>query len=298
MVYFLSLLAMLFQGPSNSCSWGTAAQIGILEPVISESSGMAISRRIPNRSYRINDSGDTGRFFSMDLQGRNLKIVNIADFAPRDVEDMAIGSCGDSSDCLFIADIGDNNRARKDLELVVVKEARDFPTQVRADYRVRVRYPDGPHDAESIGVHPDGSVYLITKDATRSQVFRLKRDQWRASNSGVEVLEPVMVFDWRALLPNSLSAGRLATAMDIAPDGKRFLLLNYIDAIEFFFDLSSSIPPARSWKEGQHYRRIPLTTLEQQEAIAYMPDGRGFLYDSERRIASRPARIFRVNCRK
>jgi hypothetical protein len=85
--------------------------------------------------------------------------------------------------------------------------------------------------------------------------------------------------------------------MDIAPDGKRVLMLNYAEAVEFFIDLSEVIPDPNSWREGQHYRKVPLTTLEQQEAIAYLPDGNGFLYDTER-VATRPARIMRVACVK
>jgi hypothetical protein len=67
-------------------------EIGTLDPVIAESSGLAISRRIPNRAYRHNDSGDTGRFFVTDITGRNAKTVNIAGFRPRDLEGVAVGT--------------------------------------------------------------------------------------------------------------------------------------------------------------------------------------------------------------
>jgi hypothetical protein len=123
----------------------------------------------------------------------------------------------------------------------------------------------------------------------------LRPDQWR-NGKGPQTLEPVLAFDWPGVLPNSLALGRLATSMDIAPDGKRFLILTYVEAVEFYFDLSKPIPDQRTWKEGQHYRRIPITTLEQEEGIAYLPDGRGFLYDTERAISSRLARIFKVSC--
>ena len=95
-------------GEPQPCTWGTAKEIGTLDPVVNESSGMAISRRIPNRTYRINDSGDSGRFFAMDASGRGTKIVNISGFDPMDTEDMAMGPCSESADCIFIGDIGDN----------------------------------------------------------------------------------------------------------------------------------------------------------------------------------------------
>ena len=254
-----------------------------------------MSRRIPNRSYRHNDSGDTARFFLMDLNGLNTRSVTVTGAAPRDWEDMALGPCDSTNDCLFFGDIGDNEHRRNNLELVVVRERVEFPASVPADYRVTMRYPDGPHNAEAMAVHPDGTVYIATKDAARLQLFRLKPEQWR-NGKGVQMIEQVLAIDLPKLLPNSLALGRVATSMDISPDGKRFLILTYIEAVEFFFDLSKSVPEQSAWREGRHYRRIPITTLEQQEAIAYLPNGKGFLYDTEHVLPTRPSRIFKVSC--
>ena len=296
MMGLLSLLLLVLQNPTpQSCTWRMATEVGTLNPVVNESSGMAISRKIPNRAYRHNDSGDTGRFFVMDLDGRNMKAVRIAGFAPLDVEDMAVGPCAAASDCLFFGDIGDNSNRRGSVELVIVRERSSFPAEVRADYRVTLRYPGGPHDAEALAVHPDGTVYILTKHASSPQLFRLKRQQWHDAK-GPQMLEPIATLDWAAVLPDSLSLGRLATGMDIAPDGKRFLVLTYVEAVEFRMDLSRPLPDPRTWKDGRHYRRIPITMLEQEEAIAYLPDGKAFLYDTERRNASRSARIMRVGC--
>jgi hypothetical protein len=283
MAGILPLLVLLLQ-----CSWGSSVEIGTLDPLIKESSGLEISRRIPNRAYRHNDSGDSGRFFVTELGGRIVKTVKIAGFKPNDVEGVGLGPCDATTDCLFFADIGDNERKRKNPELIVVREQPSFPADVKVDYRVSLRYPDGPHDAEALAVHPDGNVYIATKDPKTLQIFRLKRDQWRLGK-GPQTLELVTTLNWPTLLPNSLPLGRVATGMDIAPDGKRFLILTYVEAVEFFVDLSGPVSEPR-------IRRIPITTLEQMEAIAYLPDGQGFIYESERAIASRPARVMRVSC--
>ena len=39
-----------------------------------------------------------------------------------------------------------------------------------------------------------------------------------------------------------------------------------------------------------------ITTLEQEEALAWLPDGKGFLYDTEKVFPTRDARIFKVSC--
>jgi hypothetical protein len=211
---------------------------------------------------------------------------------------MTLGSCGASTDCLFIADIGDNRRSRTNLEIVVVEETADFPSEVQPRHRIRIQYPESPRDAESFSIHPSGDLYILTKEPVRQQIFRLKRDQWSSSQNAVEILQLVATIDMARMLPVSTVIDRATTSMDISPDGKRVLILTYRNALELFIDLGGSFPDPADWKEGEHYRPVMLEVLEQQEAIAYLPDGSGFIYDTERSIPSRAARIMRASCRK
>src|SRR5262249_52088099 len=163
-----------------------------------------------------------------------------------------------------IGDIGDNDRVRRDIEVIVIEERADFPAEVPIRNRVRARYPDAPHDAESMAVHPDGDIYILTKNfqvnglrpaVGPARVYRLRKDQWRNSTNATETMELVVELDFAKLLPTSLLGGRIPTGMDISPDGKRVLVLTYQDAVEFFADflkLSRSV----IWKEGENYRRI------------------------------------------
>jgi len=301
---FALLLALFgFQSISPfACQWGRPAEVGLLEKPIDEASGLAISSRIPDRSYHINDSGDTGRFFVTNLAGRNTRTVDVTGFQPKDTEDLALGPCDTTTDCLFIGDIGDNDRVRRDIEIIVIEERADFPAEVRIRNRVRARYRDGPHDAESMAVHPDGDIYILTKNfelnglrptVGPARVYRLRQDQWRNSGNAIETMELVITLDFAKLLPRSLLGGRLPTGMDISPDGKRVLVLTYQDAVEFFVDLSTP-PTPDTWKEGQHYRRIPLLVLQQQEAISFTPDGKAFMYTTERMATN--ARIVEIKC--
>jgi WD40-like Beta Propeller Repeat len=300
----LALLLPLFgfQSIFPPCRWGKPAEIGSLEKPIDEASGLAISVKIPDRLYHINDSDITGRFFITNMAGRNTRTVYIRGFRPTDTEDLAIGPCDPTTDCLFIGDIGDNDRVRKDIEIIVIEERVDFPAEVGIRNRVRARYPDAPHDAESMAVHPDGNIYILTKNLELHglrplvgpvRLYRLRRDQWRNSRNEIETMELVMTLDFAKLLPGALLGGRLPTGMDISPDGKRFLVLTYQDAAEFFVDLST-LPTSNEWKEGQHYRRIPLLVLAQQEAISFTPDGNAFIYTTERKGTN--ARMVEVKC--
>src|SRR5688572_21748719 len=236
MMSFAFLLALVgLQSISPvTCDWGKPEDLGLLERPINEASGLAISRKVPDRSYHVNDSDSPGRFFVTTLAGRNTQAVRVTGFQPRDVEDLALGLCDAATDCLFIADIGDNGRVRKDVEIIVVEEQAQFAPEVRIRQRVRARYPDGPHDAESMAVHPDGDIYILTKNfelqglrpaVGPARVYRLKQNQWRDSGETIQTLELVMTLDFAKLLPKSLLGGRLPTGMAIAPDGKRVLVL-------------------------------------------------------------------------
>jgi len=293
----LLLVASLFQSITPpTCQWTHGVEIGHVDPPILEDSGLAISRNYPNRLYHVNDSGDTGRFFITDFSGGNLRIVNVNGFAPVDAEDLTIGACGPSIDCVFIGDIGDNDRVRRTIELAVVEERENFPSHLDARYRVRLRYPDKAHDAESLGVHPDGTIYILTKGEI-PLLFRLQKDQWMHPKGEVQTLQLVTPIDFEKLGgPAAAIDGRLPTAMAISPDGKRILVLTYRNVFELFFDLSQPLPPVSTWKAGTHFRRIDIEVLEQEEGIAFTPDGRSFLYDTETPPHGK-ARIMRSDCK-
>src|SRR5438093_445013 len=217
----MGLLLALFSFQSISpfaCHWGKPAEVGLLEKQIDEASGLAISRKIPDRVYHINDSDATGRFFVTNATGRNTRTVYVTGFQPKDTEDLAIGSCDTTTDCLFIGDIGDNKRVRRDIEIIVIEERADFPAEVGIRNRVHARYPDAPHDAESMAVHPDGDIYILTKNfelnglrpiVGAARLYRLRQDQWRNSKNAVQTMEFVMTLDFAKLLPGSLLGGRL-----------------------------------------------------------------------------------------
>src|SRR5437764_6810116 len=87
------LLLLLQNGSSFSCQWTHGTQVGHVDNPIVEDSGLATSRKFPNRLYHVNDSGDTGRFFITHFAGKDLRIVNINGFAPEDAEGLGIGPC-------------------------------------------------------------------------------------------------------------------------------------------------------------------------------------------------------------
>ena len=265
-------------------------QVGSLPAQINEASGVALSRVFPGRVYHVNDSGSEGVIYATNIAGNELQLGRVQGFKPKDVEDLRLGPCGNGKDCLFIADIGDNDHNRRTIEVIVVEEPSRMNGPLSIRKRIRMRYPDLPHDAESLAVHPDGTILILTKNENGlEQLFRLTRTQWQNSDNTVAMLAPAGSINIRSILPNTDSFGIRPTSMDISSDGKRLLVLTYRDAIEFAIDIRKPEPLSLA-------RRIPVDFLMQQEAVAYTPDGSSFIYTTEYQLL--PAWIMKAACGK
>ncbi|MBI5625334.1 MAG: hypothetical protein HY924_16275 [Elusimicrobia bacterium] len=282
------VLAALLAAPAwaGLCpGWGEARQVGELAAeAIPEASGLAVSKAWA-RLYHINDSGGGPWFFVTDMRGTGRGKVFVEGFFPWDTEELALGPCGKAT-CLFIGDIGDNAVRRSEVAVALVRERKEFPARVPALKVLRLRYPDGSHNAEAMAVHPKGDLFIVTKETPRkkgtrpAKVFRLAKAKVMSKGDAVLELEPWGELDVPAFTGSKDKFGRIVTSMDIAPDGKSFLLLTYRDALEFGLDLSEGPVPAEP-AEGKGFVRVPLKPLVQQETVVYLPDGSGFLYGTE-----------------
>jgi len=291
-------------------NWSQGTVIGTLDhTIIPEASGMAASRKFPNRLYHINDSGGGPFFYITDLRGNHTQSVRIKGFdaSHADFEDLSLGPCSPDKSCLFIGDIGDNHTARETIQILVIEEKGEYAGSVVPLHRVTLTYPDRPHDAEGMAVHPNGDIYILTKEVEFEQkqtlrqtfpakLFKLEREKWGNSQGRVQTLILVgeIDFPYLAAFPSD-PPGHLVTAFDIAPDGATFLALTYQHAFEFRLDLAlSSLKSARELKEGEHYQLIKLKLLPQQESLTYLPGAKSFIYDSE--FLWKKVEIIRVDC--
>ncbi len=299
--------ALILGAPASAqaglcAKWGTPAQAGLLDPVIiSEASGLEASARFPGRLYHNNDSGDGLRFYITDMAGARTTTVELAGPHPTDIEEMSLGPCGQAT-CLYLGDIGDNPAARSEVVFTLVEEAKDFAPVVTPLRAVRARYPDGPHNAEAFAVLPNGDLVVITKPADRdfihpgpALVFKLTASQL-AETEGVQVFAKVGELDLPKLLPELPFYAWVVTGLDIAADGRHALVLTYGAVIELNLDLSKPAPPLAEWRKGETWQVLRPPQLQQQEAIAWQPDERAFVYDTETGRSHGPATLMKVAC--
>ena len=251
---------------------------------VTESRGIVASRRSPGVFWTHNDSGDGPIIYAFDRQGRSRGRWRVAEAQAVDWEDIAAGPGPRAGvSYLYIGDIGDNGTGRDYVTVYRVPEPEiTADTSAPAGGKrvtepaeaIRLKYPDGRHNAETLMVHPvTGDLYILTKDfASATGVYKLKAP---LTTTGVNTLMRV----GEVSVPNII--GGLITGGDISPDGRKIILCDYLSGYEVSL-------PADAKDEFDQIWTQPMATVElgprkQGEAVCYSLDGSSILATSEKR---------------
>lgn len=290
-------------GFADCQQWSGPQAIGENEAILRESSGVAVSALVQDRLYQVNDSGSGPYFYQTDRRGRVEREIRIANFHPVDMEDLGYGRCG-SGYCLWLADIGDNREQRATIRVVRIREQEDFPSIVVPEEVLELAYPDGPHNAESFAVHPNGDFFLVTKEKKRAsgmvpeaQVFRIAAHELRMAAGRRLIWQPWARVDIASALPGFPHEQTVATSIAISPSGNSFLVLTYGAVLQWNVNLAMGpfLDENSHRNLTQNVRFVEQISLPQQEAIAFTPRGDGFIFTSESNASSTP--IMEVSCR-
>jgi hypothetical protein len=149
-------------------------QIGRIEnPRITESSGVAASRRYPGVFWTHVDGGGPKKqvLYAINREGKSLGDFFVTDALLVDWEDITL----DDQNHLFIGDIGNNDAKRSELAVYQIDEPDPKSKQafVRPTRLWRLRFPTAPFDCESLFVW-QGYGYVVSKvfEDARAQIFR------------------------------------------------------------------------------------------------------------------------------
>jgi hypothetical protein len=183
-----------------------------------------------------------------------------ADVDPFDAEDLAVAPDG----TFWVADIGDNNRVRDTVALIVVPP--------RGEPRLhRLTYPDGAHDAEAVLLGADGVPVVVTKEVTGiAGVYR--PDGPLAEPGPTPLVRVGNVGFARSTTPGGPigSLGSFTvTGGAVSADGRVVALRTYTDAWLYRVPPSGDLVAALQTAPLQ----VPLPDEPQGEAIAFLADG-------------------------
>jgi hypothetical protein len=240
-------------------------------PRLTESSGIAASRRNPGLYWTQNDSGNPPEIFLIDRAGRDLGVWTVDGAANVDWEDIAVGP----DQTIYIGDIGDNQRSRQEVVVYRVPEpvAKAGGGATAKATALHFRYPDGPHDAEALLVQPrTGDIYIVTK-AKEGDLDTLV---FKAPATGSGILKRVGKLDLPPEFDLAAVTGRI-TGGSISPDGKRVVLCDYVRAYEYV------LPAGRVFDDiwRQNPEVIDPGPRLQGESVTYSLDGESLLFTSE-----------------
>ena len=210
-----------------------ADRLAILEDKrINESSGLAISRRCPDLLWTLNDSGGAATLFGINFQGKTVTEIEVTNAKNIDWEDLASGPNAEGQMCLFIADIGDNLSLRPNIQVYEVPEpaagADSKVHKLKAARVWKLRYPDGPANAETLLVHPKtGRMHILTKTLKGEAV--LHRLPAEHEPGTVQEMEKVtsLTFPVQAKTGKEAAYNLMTTGGCLSCDGRRLVVATY-----------------------------------------------------------------------
>ena len=187
----------------------------MVDPAAQELSGLALSRVQPGVLWAHNDSGDGPRLLAVGRNGRSRGIFEVSGAQAVDWEDVAV-----RGQDLYVGDIGDNARQRPDIVVYrlgepPVDQGGGATTPATA---LRLRYPDGPHDAEALLVDPrTGELVLVTKEFDGvADVYVARPPQ--SAGAAIPLRRAARV---------DLGVGAAVTAGAVSPEGSVLALRTY-----------------------------------------------------------------------
>jgi hypothetical protein len=271
-MYWVWVLGWLFASP---CFADIELIDKVTHPAISEMSGIVRSS-YPGVFWVHNDSGDSARLFAItpDAQVITPRWVNSRRVAQweghaidnawhNDWEAIAM-----DAGVLYLADVGNNDNARRDLGVYVVDEPNPrYVNRARARSFLPIRYPDQTKypaeqwhfDCEAVFTF-GGKLYFLTKHRKPGEPLGWEPGSklYRLDTAHTDRDNVLTLVDQHALLT-------LATGADVSPDGSRLAVVSYV-ALWIF----------EKPEEGDHWLRgkarvIPLdrSLVKQNEAVGW-----------------------------
>jgi hypothetical protein len=271
-------------------AYGTPQALGPSPSVLTELSGLAASRVHPGLLYTHNDSGDSARFFAITQQATVAAEIHLSGATATDWEDISVGPCPAGS-CVYIGDTGDNKSDRTQYVIYRVTEPTTLPSDgsvvtVASYESFPFVYPDGPHNAETLMVHPQtGRVFIVLKETgVPAPVYEMPLPLQKDT---VVTLQQVATL---AIPP----AEGLVTDGAFHPCGDRALIRT--TGATGLFELARLTGGTVPSIFGSTPVSVPVPSEPQGEAVTWALDGRSYFTASETVSGDAVPSLSRIAC--
>ncbi|MGH3241346.1 MAG: hypothetical protein ACRDNL_13280 [Spirillospora sp.] len=238
---------------------GDEVAFTIADPRITESSGLAASTRHPGIVYTHNDSGGVPKIYALDGRGRVKAVLTLSGAGARDWEGMALGKDGRGRPAIFVGDIGDNlGGAWPYVTVYRIPEPAELRSQTLRATAFRIKYSDGPRNAETLMINPRTNRLYIASKLFGGRVYEAPA---KLRTSGYNVMRKVA------------DAPAMATDGAFSPDGRTCVVRSYFGAR--LYSVGADGRPGKSMGSVD----VPLQS--QGESLTYTADGMSLLMGSE-----------------
>lgn len=186
----------------------------VRDTALDELSGLVVSRTRPGLLYTHEDSGAGPQVWALRTDGRLAGGWTVPGAEAVDWEDLATGPAPSGQGAvLYLGDIGDNGGVRPYIDIYRVPEPEPGTAATAPAERLRLRYPDGARDTETLLVDPRrGTIVIVTKELIGARAYSV----------------PGSAFPGEATLRRGPEVDvALATGGDVSADGRVIAVRGY-----------------------------------------------------------------------
>ncbi len=262
---------------------------------LDEASGLHASRASIG-DYFVHNDGGRPRVYVIDQNGFDLGHISIDGAEVNDWEDITSVPVGEGR-WLVIGDVGDNSNKRKHITLYFIAEPQPgadgyYSGKQALQHTIKLHYPDGPRDCESIAYDPTAQqILFLTKRNKPPRLYSIAlQTALSQASAELEFLGEIASFRRPTPADRAKWGGRAEwisqpTGMDISPDGSEAVVITYRSLYRFQRDAGESWINALN----RHGEEVVGPPAKQNEAIAYSVDGKAIYVTSE----ELPAPVYR-----
>lgn len=264
-----------------------------------ETSGIEASQSRDGDFFVHNDEGEPV-VYAIDESGADLGSVAIVPAKNKDWEDITSIPVDDGR-WIVLGDIGDNKAKRDTIRLYFAEEPKPgehdrYSGYVELKHRLKLTYPDGPRDCESLAYDPvDNQILLLSKRDKPPRLYAVDLETALNERKAklkflgeTSVLRPPTVKN-RAQFGGRTDFISQPTGFDISDDGSEAVVITYRSLYRY------KRQEGEDWLSAMQRKpeEVVGPPARQNEAITYSVDGKAIYVTTEKQPA--PVYRFRFN---